>query len=159
MTRVLQNRLALANVKIKHGWENLSLDRIEPKMELELKRKRPGSSNGPLSDTSSSTSDRFNATRGLDSSPLTAPIFSDDVGRSGSSNGYGKRVKYQQRSQRPVSSSHTRTKVRNGRVKASSWKSNYRLPESLTRVSYSPCPLSRNAWTKHVLYLGDLDRA
>src|SRR3954469_17210068 len=88
MTRALQDRLALANVKIKHGWENLSLDTIEPKIEMELKRKRPDSSNGPLSDTSSSVSDRFYPLGVVDSSPLTGPIFSDDVGPPGSSHGY-----------------------------------------------------------------------
>jgi Whi5 like len=129
MTRVLQNRLALANVKVKHGWENLSLDSIEPKIELELKRKRPVSSCGPLSDTSSSTSDRFYAISNVDSSPLTAPLFSEDIGRSASTN--GKRVKYQpQVRSRPASSSHNRTKVRTGSIRATSWKSNYHLPQS-----------------------------
>src|ERR1700761_243731 len=95
MARTLQNRLALANVKIKHGWENLSLESIEPKIELELKRKRPGSSNGALSDTSSSVSDRFFPIGGIDSSPLTTPMFSDDVPLSGSGYAHRKRVKHQ----------------------------------------------------------------
>ena len=58
MTRTLQNRLALANVKIKNGWESLSLDAIEPVVDVELKRKRPGSSNETMSDASS-VSERF----------------------------------------------------------------------------------------------------
>jgi hypothetical protein len=133
MARALQNRLALANVKIKHGWENLSLDTIEPKIELELKRKRPGSSAGARSDTSSSVSDRFYPIGGVDSSPLTAPAFSDDLPQSGSSYGtQRKRVRHHngQAQQYPASSSHVRTKVKTSQVKATSWKSSYRLPES-----------------------------
>jgi hypothetical protein len=130
MTRVLQNRLALANVKVKHGWENLSLDSIEPKVEEQLKRKRPGSSSDVLSDSSSSKSDRFFNHRNIDSSPLTAPLFSDDVVNSGSTNGISKRMRYQQQVTRPVSSSHNRTKVRTARTKSASWKSSYHLPQS-----------------------------
>jgi len=130
MARVLQNRLALANVKVKHGWENLSLDSIEPKVEEQLKRKRPGSSSDVLSDTSSSKSDRFYNHRNVDSSPLTTPLFSDDVANSGSTNGMSKRMRYQQQVTRPVSSSHNRSKVRTTRTKSVSWKSSYHLPQS-----------------------------
>ncbi|KAF2086310.1 hypothetical protein K490DRAFT_20855, partial [Saccharata proteae CBS 121410] len=129
MTRALQNRLALANVKIKHGWENLSIDSIEPRIEMELKRKRPASSIETMSDSSSSISDRFHPLGLLDSSPLAAPIFSDDFGRSG---GSFKRVRYQQPStlRRPASSNHARTRVRTASGSATTWKSSYRLPES-----------------------------
>lgn len=130
MTRALQNRLALANVKIKHGWESMSLDTLEPKVEMELKRKRPGSSNETMSETSSCVSDRFLPIGVLDSSPLAAPIFSDDVRRSGSSHSQGKRPKYSQPFKYPGSSNHTRTKVRTSTTSATSWKSTYRLPES-----------------------------
>lgn len=127
MTRALQNRLALANVKIKHGWENLSLDSIEPRVDLELKRKRPGSSNDALSDTSS-ISDRFYPAGVLESSPLAAPIFSDSI-RPGSVHGQPKRVKYGQITQYPASSNHMRRKARHT-VSSRSWKSAYHLPES-----------------------------
>ncbi|TDZ18335.1 hypothetical protein Cob_v008753 [Colletotrichum orbiculare MAFF 240422] len=40
IARRLQNRLALAQFKTKHGWEDLTLDTIEPKYEEELRRKR-----------------------------------------------------------------------------------------------------------------------
>lgn len=45
IARLLQHRLALANFKTKNGWENLTLDTIEPRVEEDLKRKRqrPGS--------------------------------------------------------------------------------------------------------------------
>ncbi|PVI03293.1 hypothetical protein DM02DRAFT_261167 [Periconia macrospinosa] len=130
MTRTLQNRLALANVKIKHGWQDLSLDHLEPRVDVELKRKRPGSSN--LSDASS-VSERFYPTNALDSSPLQAPIFSDDLrpsnSRSGSSHSQTKRPRYSQTFNRyPGSSNHARTKVRTSA--STSWKNSFQLPES-----------------------------
>ena len=126
MTRVLQNRLALANVKVKNGWEKLSIDKIEPKLDMELKRKRPGSSSDVLSDSSSSKSERVYY-RNVDSSPMTAPLFSDDLPTSGSTNGISKRVKYQHQAPRLASS---RTKLRNAHTKSASWKSSYALPQS-----------------------------
>ncbi|KAF2814290.1 uncharacterized protein BDZ99DRAFT_473381 [Mytilinidion resinicola] len=130
MTRALQNRLALANVKIKHGWEDLSLDALEPRVEMELKRKRPGSSNETMSSASSTVSDRFYPHSALDSSPLAAPIFSDNVRRSGSSSSQSKRPKHGHLSKYPASSNHARVKVRTSNTTATSWKSAYRLPES-----------------------------
>ncbi|KAF2738315.1 hypothetical protein EJ04DRAFT_486669 [Polyplosphaeria fusca] len=134
ITRTLQNRLALANVKIKHGWETLSLDTLEPRVDVELKRKRPGSSNETMSDASS-VSERFFPNGVLDSSPLAAPIFSEDIhrsaSRSGSSHSHGKRARYNQSFARyPGSSNHTRSKVRTSTTSSTSWKSTHRLPES-----------------------------
>lgn len=130
MTRTLQNRLALANVKIKHGWQDLSLDHLEPRVDVELKRKRPGSSN--LSDASS-VSERFYPSNAIDSSPLQAPIFSDDVrpsnSRAGSSHSQNKRPRYSQSFNRyPASSNHARVKVRTSA--STSWKNSFQLPES-----------------------------
>lgn len=131
MTRTLQNRLALANVKIKNGWESLSLDAIEPVVDVELKRKRPGSSNEAMSDASS-VSERFYHPGLLDSSPLAAPIFSDDIrrsgSRSGSSHSQNKRPRYDQ-ARYPASSNHTRNKVRTTTA-SSNWKNSFQLPES-----------------------------
>ncbi|KAF2011697.1 hypothetical protein BU24DRAFT_413324 [Aaosphaeria arxii CBS 175.79] len=138
MTRTLQNRLALANVKIKHGWESLSLDALEPRVDVELKRKRPGSSNETMSDASS-VSERFYPTGVLDSSPLAAPIFSDELqrsgsragSRSGSSHGHNKRTRYNPSfNNYPGTSNHNRTKVRTSHTASASWKSMHRLPES-----------------------------
>lgn len=140
MTRALQDRLALANIKIKHGWENLSIETLEPKIELELKRKRPSSSSGARSDTSSIMSDRFHSIGAIDSSPLTVPMFSDDAPQSGSSYGGRKRVRYQSQAlQHPASSNHARVKVRGTHNQSVSWKSSYQLPES------SPAYHSRHA--------------
>ncbi|KAK7521611.1 uncharacterized protein IWZ02DRAFT_430240 [Phyllosticta citriasiana] len=134
MTRALQNRLALANVKVQHGWENLNIDTLEPKIDIEMKRKRPSSSHENMSDSSSSMSDRFHPFAALDSSPLAPPIFSDNVTSSGGRYGSLKRIKHQPESsyRRPVSSNHARTKVRpaSARASGSSWKSSYQLPES-----------------------------
>jgi hypothetical protein len=135
MTRTLQNRLALANVKIKNGWESLSIDAIEPVIDVELKRKRPGSSNEAMSDASS-VSEHFYRPGVLDSSPLAAPMFSDDVRRSGSrsvsSGSQYKRPRYDKPAYRqPASSNHTRNKVvRSATTASASWKNSFQLPES-----------------------------
>lgn len=75
------------------------MDSIEPKVEEELRQRRPMSSGDIFSDSSSSTASvsefRYSGSRTLMSSPLKAPaIFSDQVGSrsgSGSSTRYGKR--------------------------------------------------------------------
>jgi hypothetical protein len=100
IARRLQNRLALAQFKTKHGWEDLTLDTIEPKLEEEMRRKRPVQVPVPvtiidgdmLSDSSSSTSDLpYPTGRALMSSPLKAPLFSDAIGSSNGSTGHRKR--------------------------------------------------------------------
>ncbi|KAF2399815.1 hypothetical protein EJ06DRAFT_556918 [Trichodelitschia bisporula] len=125
MTRALQNRLALANVKIKHGWENLSLETLEPKLDLELRRKRRApspSAHDVLSDTSSSLSDRFLPPTAIDSSPLPPPLFSSPLNPpTGLS-----RPKRPRTTHYPASSSHARVKVR----APPNWKSAHALPAS-----------------------------
>ncbi|KAH8887079.1 hypothetical protein GQ53DRAFT_332661 [Thozetella sp. PMI_491] len=88
MARRIQNRLALAQFKTKHGWEDLTLDSIEPKFEEELRRKRI-SEGDVLSDSSSSASELPYPTRTLMSSPLKAALFSDAIG---SGSGHRKRT-------------------------------------------------------------------
>jgi len=137
MTRALQDRLALANVKIKHGWENLSIDSIEPHIDQQLKRKRTASSiNDSYSDTSSSVSSRFHSIPGMASSPMTAPIFSDDMPRLGSSHSSlhgsthsSKRPRFADVHKYPASSSQTGRKTRSA-LAVQSWKKSHRLPES-----------------------------
>ncbi|KAH8819601.1 hypothetical protein F5884DRAFT_658017 [Xylogone sp. PMI_703] len=93
MARKLQNRLALAQFKAVRGWEDLTLDKIEPKVEEELRRSRPVSRGDMLSDSSSSTSDfHYPTSRTLLSSPLKAPFFSDQIHSSGGSNSFRKRT-------------------------------------------------------------------
>ncbi|KAM5352097.1 hypothetical protein ACJ41O_004820 [Fusarium nematophilum] len=91
IARRLQNRLALAQFKTKHGWEDLTLDSIEPKVEEEMRRKRLAEGD-VLSDSSSSASDLPYPSRALMSSPLKAPLFSDAVGSSNGSTGHRKRT-------------------------------------------------------------------
>lgn len=125
MTRVLQDRLALANVKIQNGWENLSLDAIEPQVEQRLRRKRPASSNDTISDTASTTSTHLHSSNGLASSPLTEPMFSDNL--PGSSR--IKRIRPAEVSSRyPPSGAVTGRRTRSFRQP--SWKRSHQLAES-----------------------------
>lgn len=127
MTRALQNRLALANVKIQHGWENLSIEAIEPRIEEQLKRKRPASSVDTISDTSSIVSDRLlSSSGGLCSSPLTAPMFSDDFQRSGSSQGFKRPRQVDIKLLAAGSQTGRRTRL----TSKESWKKTHHLPES-----------------------------
>ena len=92
MARRLQNRLALAQFKTRHGWEDLSFDVIEPKYRDEIQRKRM-SEGDVLSDSSSSASEiGYPSGRTLMSSPLKAPLFSDAIGSSNGSTGHRKRT-------------------------------------------------------------------
>ncbi|ROT42715.1 hypothetical protein SODALDRAFT_288170 [Sodiomyces alkalinus F11] len=91
IARKLQNRLALAQFKTKHGWEDLAFDTIEPKLEEEMRRKKL-SEGDVLSDSSSNTSDLPYPTKVLMSSPLKAPLFSDAIGSSGGTPGQRKRT-------------------------------------------------------------------
>ncbi|KAL2752193.1 hypothetical protein ACRALDRAFT_2128386 [Sodiomyces alcalophilus JCM 7366] len=91
IARKLQNRLALAQFKTKHGWEDLAFDTIEPKLEEEMRRKRLAEGD-ILSDSSSNTSDLPYPTRALMSSPLKPPLFSDAIGSSGGTPAQRKRT-------------------------------------------------------------------
>lgn len=107
MARKLQNRLALAQFKTNRGWEDLPLDTIVPKVEEELRLRRPMSSGDILSDSSSSSnaSDfHYPNSRTLMSSPLKASIFFSDHISSGGSTGHRKRV-YHNSFDHPSSSS------------------------------------------------------
>ncbi|KAI0550953.1 hypothetical protein F4679DRAFT_540950 [Xylaria curta] len=90
IARRLQGRLALAQFKTKHGWEDLTLDTIEPKLEEE--RRRRICDGDVMSDSSSSTGELPYPTRTLMSSPLKAPLFSDAVTSSSGSSGHRKRT-------------------------------------------------------------------
>ncbi|RDW73865.1 hypothetical protein BP5796_07307 [Coleophoma crateriformis] len=138
MARKLQNRLALAQFKTNRGWEDLTLDSIEPKVEEELRRKRPVSSGDFMSDSSSSTSNSdapYPASRmPLGSSPLKAPFFSDAVGSSGGS-GYHRKRGYQNNFHHPGSSTGgSRKRVRSSptpiKSMHTSWKDQHHLAQS-----------------------------
>ncbi|KAI0397496.1 hypothetical protein F5Y17DRAFT_454901 [Xylariaceae sp. FL0594] len=89
IARRLQGCLALAKFKTRHGWEDLTLDIIEPKIE---ERRRRFGDGDVLSDSSSSTSEFPYPTRTLMSSPLKAPLFSDAITSSNGSTGHRKRT-------------------------------------------------------------------
>ncbi|KAK1825018.1 hypothetical protein LTR12_000559 [Friedmanniomyces endolithicus] len=127
MTRALQDRLALASVKIQNGWENMSLDAIEPQLESGRMRKRPASSNDTVSDTASTTSSIMHSS--LASSPLTAPMFSDDMPRSG--NLHSNKRQRPAQDIRGASSGAMRSGARTRMAtRSTSWKSQHSLPES-----------------------------
>ncbi|KAK5107432.1 hypothetical protein LTR62_001293 [Meristemomyces frigidus] len=139
MTRALQDRLALANVKIQNGWENMSLEAIEPQLEQRMGRKRPASSNDTISDTASTTSSRLQSS--LASSPLTAPIFSDPYQpRSGSLYGNSNKKSKAAPPPRRMPTSGPATRSRRPRLasRSASWKSQHSLPES------SPIPQTKH---------------
>lgn len=137
MARKLQNRLALAQFKAKHGWEDLTLDLIEPKVDEHLRRQRPSSAGDMLSDTSSSSASDFQYPRAvLSSSPLKAPFFSDALDSSSGSSGHRKRS-YNATFQYPNSSSSARKRFRSspkaGRniyQSHTAWKDQHQLAQS-----------------------------
>ncbi|KAG5945903.1 hypothetical protein E4U59_004955 [Claviceps monticola] len=132
IARRLQDRLALAQFKAKHGWEGLSLDSIEPKLEEEMRRKRLCEGD-VLSDSSSSASDLPYPSRALMSSPLKAPLFSDAIGSSNGSSGHRKRT-YMLSNNYMASSPSKRSRVSPTAYKSFSahaaWKESHRLAQS-----------------------------
>lgn len=133
MARRLQNRLALAQFKTKHGWEDLTLDTIEPKIEEEMRRKRILEGD-TMSDSSSSASDLPYPSRTLMSSPLKAPLFSDAIGSSNGSTGHRKRT-YTASFDQTLSSPSKRfrtspTAHRSFTTGHSSWKDHHQLAQS-----------------------------
>jgi len=140
MARKLQSRLALAQFKTHRGWEDLPLDRIEPKVEEELRRRRPMSSGDMLSDSSSSSTAsefQYPSSRTLMSSPLkSSTFFSDQIG-SGGSTGHRKRLYHNnyEHASSGSGSSHKRfrsspTAGREVESSHSSWRNPRRLAQS-----------------------------
>ncbi|KAI9845442.1 MAG: hypothetical protein M1837_004920 [Sclerophora amabilis] len=133
MARLLQNRLALASFKAKHGWENLNLDTIEPRIDNEIRQRRPGSSSETVSDSSSNLSDPYFPTGLTSSSPLTGPIFSDDAPTSGSTGGYRKRTLTQAHFDHPVKrkrAGSATAAAQSWQGSKASWKDMNNLPQS-----------------------------
>ncbi|MCJ1366932.1 hypothetical protein MMC16_006063 [Acarospora aff. strigata] len=139
MARKLQDRLALATFKTKRGWEGLDINAMEPHIDQELKRKRPMSSAGTVSDSSSNISDPHNFSDPLGSSPLSAPFFSEQVCNPRRSGTFRSRGASQPTFVEPnlKAGSHKRPRVRAGSMAApsqhisrTSWKSTHNLPES-----------------------------
>ena len=132
MARNLQDRLALAKFKTEHGLENVKFPELEKsqKQKEDTRRKRVNRDGHLVSDSSSSSS---SSSRRLNSSPLTAPLFSDDVGsQSGGGlphmsfdSAFVRSGKSARKRSRSISmAAPTLTSLR------SDWKSNYQLPGS-----------------------------
>lgn len=136
--RKLKARLALAQFKTVRGWEDLTLDTIEPKVEEELRKRRPTSSGDPFSDSSSSTTEYRYGQKHQMSSPLKGPVvFSDQLGqRSGSGSGtIGRRKRNYNSFDIPSSGAQSRKRFCSSPVSARpsahlSWKEDYQLPQS-----------------------------
>ncbi len=155
MARKLQNRLALAQFKTKHGWENLTLVELEPKIDEQLRLQRPTSSGDMLSDTSSSSAySDFHYPRALASSPMKGPIFSDAVQpSSGSSTGHRKRTynhTFQAGNEFPASAHSVRKRFRQSPTRNAdffnphtSWKDDHQLAQS------SPIKPRKQHFTTH----------
>ncbi|KFA72851.1 hypothetical protein S40288_02105 [Stachybotrys chartarum IBT 40288] len=138
IARRLQDSLALAQFKTKHGWEDLTLDSLEPKLEEEMRRRRPVSEGDMLSDSSSSASDLpYPSSRTtLMSSPLKAPMFSDAIGSSNGSTGHRKRTYMASFDFNNTASSPSKryrgspTTYKSFPSNNATWKDNYQLAQS-----------------------------
>lgn len=133
MTRKLQDRLALASYKAKNGMDSMSFSLVEAHVERDLKRKRAGSSIGTISDSSSSTSDH-NSYSGVLSSPITAPLFSDEINGPGS-DAFGDKSIFRPMFAHPGSGSRKRNRAQSMapplfEPSRQSWKSSHNLPQS-----------------------------
>ncbi|KAL8930400.1 MAG: hypothetical protein Q9172_000109 [Xanthocarpia lactea] len=137
MARKLHDRLALASYMMQHGLDNLSPDLVEAHLENSLKRKRPSSSVGTSSDTSSTASDQPFFSGGLNSSPRTTAMFSDDFHSSTAANALRKKSAH--RTTYTLADTASISHKRNLRQSMApplsdpsraSWKSAHNLPES-----------------------------
>lgn len=135
MARKLQDRLALASYKAQHGQENVSFKDLEARLELAIKRRRLLSGHDASSTCSSSSSENRFISTGRASSPMTAPILSDDIGSSRNWLQSRKRTAYQasygdvntSKSKRSRSYSMAPPMIEDAR---NSWKSAHNLPQS-----------------------------
>lgn len=139
MTRALQDRLALANIKIQgHGWQNKSIGSIDAELGRELKRKRSEqTTTEPFSDSASSVSGSvFSSSQPL-SSPLEAPIFSDEISPQLGSQNPSKRYRPITTAApsantyiHPSQTQHRHKPRQSTRPARGTWKSSYHLAES-----------------------------
>ena len=116
---------------------NESFRVVEARVGTSFKRKRPSSSLDSSSDSSSSTSEHLFFPSNLGSSPLTAPIFSDDLRAPDSSQKFRKSSIFQPAFVHPESPLASRKRNRATTMAAprlhttrSSWKTSHSLPES-----------------------------
>ncbi|MCJ1387935.1 hypothetical protein MMC18_000778 [Xylographa bjoerkii] len=139
MTRKLQDRLALAKYKASHGLNGMSFDLVEAHVDSQLKRRRTNSSViSSSSGSSSSPSSEYQLFSGpLASSPMTAPVFSDDLYGSDNIVASRKRTRFQTAYMDPTTTSLSRKSKRTQSMAPPafestrhSWKTMHNLPES-----------------------------
>ena len=137
MSRKLQDCLALASYKNRHGFDRMSFSHVEARYYDEV-RNRGGGSSSVVSSSSSNTSisDYPGYTRNVQTSPLSTRLFSDDQYFHGNNLGPGKkRARFEddylgptpKASRRRSRKKHTKSQ---GNVVGKSWKAQYHLPES-----------------------------
>ena len=135
MARKLQDRLALASYKARHGQEALSFNDVEARLEQDMKRKRPSLSVETSSNSSSGSSDHQIFSNGLSSSSLAGPMYSENVRSSGNYKASRKRNVYQSTAIDPASNPEKRIRSHSMappqfETSRTSWKSSHNLPES-----------------------------
>ncbi|MCJ1373787.1 hypothetical protein MMC20_005017 [Loxospora ochrophaea] len=137
MTRTLQDRLALASYKTQRGMHKTRLSVLEANIETQLKRKRTSSSMETLSDSSSSASEHPFFSDAMHSSPITAPMFSDETFDAENSQLVRKKTRFQDAFVDPLLESATHKHIRAHSMAPptfepshQSWKSMHNLPES-----------------------------
>jgi len=161
MARNLQDHLAFASYKAKHGLADKTFNEVQAHVNTKLKRRRPTAPASVVSSSSSSsspTSDdhRIFSTSALASSPTTAPFFSDNLFNSGDiATTRQKRTRFQ-----PTYLDHPSTQPRRSKPKSKrtqsmappsfdstrqSWKTMHNLPVS--------SPLQHRVSSSHPTYL------
>ena len=139
MSRKLQDCLALASYKNRHGLDNLSFDRVEAHAFSRIRSTAGGASSvvSSLSSSSSSTSEIHTYSRGLQSSPILGPHYSDGLDPGDDASRSRKRARFQEQYLGPTPISSARKPRRRRQHKLSdplsqhqTWNSQHQLSQS-----------------------------
>ena len=134
MSRKLQDCLALASYKNRHGFDRMSFSHVEAQYHDQL-RKRAGGSSSVVSSSSSATSlsDYPIHGRNVRSSPPSACLFSDGQYFNGPDLGPRKRARFESDYLGPTPRASRRRSKKHARYEdaaTKSWKTQYSLPQS-----------------------------
>ena len=135
MSRRLQDCLALASYKNRHGFDRMSFSYVESQYHDQLRKRADGSSSVVSSESSStSSSDYPSHTRQLQSSPLTNHLFSDDTYFQSGDHGPRKRARFEEQYLGPTpKASKGKSKKRSKssiNTMGRNWKTEFALPDS-----------------------------
>ncbi|MCJ1282859.1 hypothetical protein MMC26_002185 [Xylographa opegraphella] len=137
ITRKLQDRLALAKYKAQHGLHSMSFDLVEAHVDNQLKRRRTDSSviSSSSGSSSSSSSEHQLFSAPMASSPMTAPVFSDDLYGSETLVASRKRTRFQTPYMGPTTTSRKSKRTQSMapppfESTRHSWKTTHNLPVS-----------------------------